>query len=211
MAATVKHREHVRELNKSPRLDTGGCVVISTVGALVWFGDAAFGDNCSLLQGCYSSDNFKLIRSKFVKQRNAPEDAPFRQTCMHHRTTAANLEEGDERQCVMGVCDYHDLGKNDGGAKYAGKDVTHQFLLDLIEVAKSGLRRKQKGVYYFEAIPFWVLDTNFQADYPMSTAVKEPLRLYDHAMRFLLLDVRHFRNPANPHCSGDILCETQWK
>ncbi|RNF14326.1 alkaline phosphatase [Trypanosoma conorhini] len=211
IAATVEHSEHVGEPKKPPKRDTGGCAANPPVDALVWLGDAVYGDNFSFLRGCYPNDDLELVRSKFVHQRNAPEYVAFRQTCVRQRTAAATRDDEEERQCVMGVWDDHDLGKNDGGAEYAGKDVTQQFFLDFLGVAKNSPRRKQKGVYNFEAIPFRALDPTSDMNSPRSTALKELQRLYDHAACFLLLDVRYFRDPANATRSGDMLGEEQWK
>ncbi|PWV21414.1 hypothetical protein C3747_2g634 [Trypanosoma cruzi] len=85
------------------------------------------------------------------------------------------------------------------------------FFLDFLGVAKNSPRRKQKGVYVFETIPFRALDSNASVNPAKSAAIKELHSLYDHAVCFLLLDARYFREPSNATRSGDMLGEVQWK
>ncbi|EKF31225.1 hypothetical protein MOQ_004942 [Trypanosoma cruzi marinkellei] len=211
IAATVEHGKSSEQLKKPLKRPTGSCAANSSVDALVWLGDAVYADNFSVFRGCYPNTDLELVRSKFTKQRNAPEYVAFRQTCVRQRPTLSLREDGEETQFVMGVWDDHDMGKNDGGAEYADKEVTQQFFLDFLGVAKNSPRRKQKGVYVFETVPFRALDSTASVNPATSAAIKELHSLYDHAVCFLLLDARYFREPSNATRSGDMLGEVQWK
>ncbi|RNC48840.1 alkaline phosphatase [Trypanosoma cruzi] len=211
IAATVEHGKDAGQLNKPLKRATGSCAANSPVDALVWLGDAVYADNFSAFRGCYPNTDLELVRSRFTKQRNASEYVAFRQTCVRQRQNLAFREDGEETQFVMGVWDDHDMGKNDGGAEYADKDATQQFFLDFLGVAKNSPRRKQKGVYVFETVPFRALDSNASVNPAKSAAIKELHSLYDHAVCFLLLDARYFREPSNATRSGDMLGEVQWK
>ncbi|PWV21415.1 hypothetical protein C3747_2g633 [Trypanosoma cruzi] len=149
IAATVEHGKDAGQLNKPLKRATGSCAANSSVDALVWLGDAVYADNFSAFRGCYPNTDLELVRSKFTKQRNAPEYVAFRQTCVRQRPTLAFREDGEETQFVMGVWDDHDMGKNDGGAEYADKDATQQFFFGFPRCCEEQPAQKAKGCIRF--------------------------------------------------------------
>ncbi|KAH9589269.1 Alkaline phosphatase D-related [Trypanosoma melophagium] len=228
IASTVEHRDQVKSRNTSPDHILGSCSAITPVDALVWLGDAVYADNFSFWKGSTPNTDIEIMRSKFVQQRNAPEYMAFRHTCVRRRDSSQLKYSNEEESCIVGVWDDHDMGKNDGGAEYTGKDEVQQLFLDFLGVAREDIRRKQQGVYSFEVIPFRSLEAqlgatsnnnnhhhNHNADGKQSTitslALEQLQRLYDAAVCVLLLDVRYFRDPANATRSGDMLGESQWR
>ncbi|KEG13294.1 alkaline phosphatase [Trypanosoma grayi] len=213
IAAAVDNKEPVREAKNPRGRVTGSCAAAPPVDALVWLGDVVYADKCSFLRGCTPNKDVEVMRSKFVQQRNAPEYVAFRHTCVRKRDASPKQQQGEMRR-VIGVWDDHDMGKNDGGSEYTDKDVVQQFFLDFLGVNGDDPRRKQRGVYNFETVPFRALGFDAfgggDSDPTASAVLNELRRLYDNAVCFLLLDVRYFRDPVNASLSGDMLGGEQW-
>ncbi|ORC92699.1 alkaline phosphatase [Trypanosoma theileri] len=234
IASTVEHRNQMKTRITSPGHTLGSCTAITPVDALVWLGDAVYADNYSLVGGSFPNSNLEVMRSKFVQQRNAPEYTAFRRTCVRRRDPSQLKYSDEEENSILGVWDDHDMGKNDGGAEYEGKDDVQEIFLDFLGLSSEDPRRKQQGVYSFEAIPFQSLevqagetDNSDDADHDNKKnhqddtvdgkpsikylALEQLKRLYDAAVCVVLLDVRYFRDPANATRSGDMLGEPQWR
>nr|CCC94340.1 unnamed protein product [Trypanosoma congolense IL3000] len=205
----------VEQRNESSRVGPmGSCAPPSRVDALIWLGDAVYADNPIPLIPPAELD-LDAARDKFMQQANAAQYVAFRHTCVGKRSTLANASddgklEGEQHR-IVGVWDDHDMGKNDGGGEFAQKDAMQQFYLDFLGVPRNDSRRKQKGVYHFEAVPFSSLTSRESTDPATAAALRFMEGVYDNAFCIVLLDSRYFRDPPNATRSGNMLGDPQFE
>nr|AGU68219.1 alkaline phosphatase [Strigomonas galati] len=184
--------------------------------ALVWLGDAIYADKRAdgrkSLQLFQVSNPLSLVKTFWVAQRRSPIYSTFRDTCVRLKPSGGGATAGTdpddyfakavdpEPRRVYGSWDDHDMGKNDGGKEYPHRAVTQHFFLNFLGADRADPRWYHEGVYTFHAVPF-----------PDGDALTPLLReSYQHAMCFLLLDVRSFRDPPNASQLGDMLGAAQW-
>nr|AGU68125.1 alkaline phosphatase [Strigomonas oncopelti] len=208
---------------KLPRLGgrAAGGEADRPLDALVWLGDAIYADKRAdgrkSLQLFQVSNPLPLVKTFWVAQRRSPIYSTFRETCVRLKPSGAGTSSGGaaaaadpddyygtavdpERRRIYGTWDDHDMGKNDGGREYPDRAVTQRFFLNFLGADRADPRWEHEGVYTFHPVPFPDGD-------PLAPLLRES---YRHAMCFLLLDVRSFRDPPNASRLGDMLGGAQW-
>ena len=186
---------HSRNVDREHEAESGSSLMAD---AFLWIGDVVYADT-RLAPAVWVESPIETIRSKYEVQRANPYYSTFVQ-----RDVAV----------VNGVWDDHDMGKNDGGKEFAGKDDVQKIFLDFLDVAADSERRQQKGLYTVQRIAM-------PKEHPLAA-------FYRFSVCALLLDVRYFRDEWDtasdvPDPDGgigtaagggggdDMLGETQWK
>jgi len=139
----------------------------------IWGGDIIYSDTEDMV---FMEQNYKLQKNK-----------------QNYRNFIKNKD-------ILGTCDDHDYGLNDGGLEYSKKVEVQQLLLDFLDVEKGDKRRSQEGVYYAKTYT-----------------------INDNKIKIILLDTRYFRTPltsdnesnkrykASNSKDDNMLGAAQWK
>ncbi|GET87815.1 hypothetical protein, conserved [Leishmania tarentolae] len=208
------------------------------VDALIWLGDIIYADKVpdgkdrqSLLS--YHVNTMVSIGQFWRTQRDAPEYNAFINSCVAGGadldwalrspgevflpTLSGNPERvmaftpsrtsGTHRN-VWATWDDHDMGKNDGGREYTGRNSTQNFFLNFLRAPSSDPRWRREGVYGAYTTDFRdIVDDTRGWGAPMLLLMRQ---LYEHAICVVLLDVRSFRDSPNATEAGDMLGTEQW-
>ncbi|AYU78032.1 PhoD-like phosphatase, putative [Leishmania donovani] len=208
------------------------------VDALIWLGDIIYADKFpdgrdaqSLL---FHHVNTMVSIGRFWRiQRDAPEYNAFIDSCVaggdHLDWTLHSPGEvflpaaADNRERVVQLTpspssgthrnvwatwDDHDMGENDGGREYTGRNSTQRFFLNFLRAPSSDPRWRREGVYGAYTTDFRdVVDDAKGWGTPMRLLMQQ---LYEHAICVVLLDVRSFRDRPNATQAGDMLGAEQW-
>ncbi|CCD18714.1 hypothetical protein, conserved (fragment), partial [Trypanosoma vivax Y486] len=229
IATAVGGRRHAEShaMVKEHPLAEGSCSSKAPIHALLWLGDVVYADGIANILGVPPGFDREVVEGKFSSMLHSPAYSNFRRTCIAARQNGSstsvaagggvkvNVAQRHEPR-VIGVWDDHDFGKNDGGKEHVNKEEMQKIFLDFLEVPSDSIRRRQHGVYSFEAISIDSLLHSRSSDeadtdeFVALSLLREMRSLYDNLLCFLLLDVRYFRDPANATRSGDMLGEPQW-
>ncbi|CBZ25611.1 conserved hypothetical protein [Leishmania mexicana MHOM/GT/2001/U1103] len=209
------------------------------VDALIWLGDIIYADKFpdgrdkqSFLS--HHVNTMVTIGQFWRIQRDAPEYNAFIDSCVgggdHLDWTLDSPGEvflpalADNRERVMQLTpstssgthrnvwatwDDHDMGENDGGREYTGRNSTQRFFLNFMRAPSSDPRWHREGVYGAYATDFRdVVDDAKGWGTPMRLLMQQ---LYEHAICVVLLDVRSFRDRPDATQTGDMLGAEQWE